>query len=69
VVTADVTGIEDDYVDNTPLGRAGTPDEVAEAVVYTTRAAWLTGATLDLNGGAHLKRHPDLVGHVGRAFG
>jgi 3-oxoacyl-[acyl-carrier protein] reductase len=65
----DVPGIEDDYLDNTPLGRAGTPEEVAEAVVYTTRAAWLTGATIDLNGGAHLRRYPDLVGHVARAFG
>jgi NAD(P)-dependent dehydrogenase (short-subunit alcohol dehydrogenase family) len=65
----DIPGIEDDYVDNTPLGRAGTPEEVADAVVYTTRAAWLTGATLDLNGGAHLQRYPDLLGHVNRAFG
>jgi len=65
----DIPGIEDDYVDNTPLGRAGTPEEVAEAVVYATRATWLTGTTIDLNGGAHLKRYPDLLGHVSRAFG
>jgi NAD(P)-dependent dehydrogenase (short-subunit alcohol dehydrogenase family) len=65
----DIPGIEDDYVDNTPLGRAGTPEEVAEAVVYTTRAAWLTGTTIDLNGGAHLQRYPDLLGHVSRVFG
>ncbi|MDQ4054087.1 MAG: SDR family oxidoreductase [Actinomycetota bacterium] len=65
----DIPGIEDDYVDNTPLGRAGTPEEVAEAVVYTTRATWLTGTTIDLNGGAHLQRYPDLLGHVSRAFG
>ncbi len=65
----DIPGIEDDYVDNTPLGRAGTPEEVAHAVVYTTRATWLTGATIDLNGGAHLQRYPDLLGHVNRAFG
>ncbi len=32
------------------------------------RAGWLTGATIDLNGGAHLKRYPDLLDHVGRAF-
>ena len=31
-------------------------------------AAWLTGEVLDLNGGAHLMRYPDLVGHVTRAF-
>jgi NAD(P)-dependent dehydrogenase (short-subunit alcohol dehydrogenase family) len=64
----DIPGIEDDYTDNTPLGRAGTPDEVAEAVVFCTRAAWLTGEVMDLNGGAHLMRYPDLLGHVSRAF-
>jgi 3-oxoacyl-[acyl-carrier protein] reductase len=65
----DIAGIEDDYTQNTPLGRAGTPAEVAEAVVYCSRAAWLTGEVIDLNGGAHLMRYPDLLGHVGRAFG
>ncbi len=64
----EIPGIEADYVENTPLGRAGTVDEVAQAVLYTTQAQWLTGATLDLNGGAHLRRYPDLLGHVERAF-
>ena len=65
----DIDGIRDDYLANTPLGRSGTPEEVAEAVVFCSRAAWLTGEVLDLNGGAHLMRYPDLVGHVNRAFG
>jgi 3-oxoacyl-[acyl-carrier protein] reductase len=65
----DIPGIKEDYVENTPLGREGTPEEVADAVVWTTRAPWLTGATIDLNGGAHLRRYPDLLGHVERAFG
>ena len=65
----DIDGIEDDYTANTPLGRSGTPEEVAEAVVFCSRAAWLTGEVMDLNGGAHLMRYPDLLGHVGRAFG
>ena len=30
----DIPGIEDDYLENTPLGRAGSTDEVAEAIVY-----------------------------------
>ena len=65
----DIAGIEEDYVENTPLGRPGTPEEVADAVVWTTRASWLTGTTIDLDGGAHLRRYPDLLGHVERAFG
>lgn len=64
----DIPGIREDYVENTPLGRPGTPEEVAEAAVYISRAQWLTGEVLDLNGGAHLMRYPDLVGHVNRAF-
>ncbi|WP_231482604.1 SDR family NAD(P)-dependent oxidoreductase [Nocardioides sp. URHA0020] len=65
----DIAGIEDDYLENTPLGRAGTPDEIAEAAVYLTNAQWVTGEVLDINGGAHLKRYPDLNKHVLAAFG
>ncbi|WP_341925691.1 SDR family NAD(P)-dependent oxidoreductase [Nocardioides psychrotolerans] len=65
----DIAGIQDDYLENTPLGRAGLPEEVAEAAVYLARARWLTGEVLDLNGGAHLRRYPDIHGHVMRAFG
>ncbi len=65
----DIEGIREDYLANTPLGRSGTPEEVADAVVFCTRSAWLTGEVIDLNGGAHLQRYPDLVGHVNRAFG
>jgi 3-oxoacyl-[acyl-carrier protein] reductase len=36
-----------------PLGRFGEPEEVAAAVLYlaSPAAAFMTGATLDLNGG------------------
>ena len=36
-----------------PLGRMGLPDDVAAAVVYLAadEAAWVTGATLHVNGG------------------
>lgn len=65
----DIPGIEDDYLANTPLGRAGTPDEIAGAAVYLADAAWVTGEVLDINGGAHLMRYPDLNKHVLAAFG
>lgn len=64
----DIAGIEDDYLANTPLGRAGLPEEIAAAAVYIAGALWLTGEVLDLNGGAHLQRYPDIHGHVMRAF-
>jgi len=63
-----VPGVLDDYLDNTALGRAGTPEDIANAVAYLCdpRSSWLTGEVLDINGGAHLKRYPDLLGHVQR---
>lgn len=65
---AAIPGVLGDYVDNTALGRAGTPEDIANAVVYLCdpRSSWLTGEVLDINGGAHLKRYPDLLGHVMR---
>jgi 3-oxoacyl-[acyl-carrier protein] reductase len=30
------------------------------------KASWLTGEVLDLNGGAHLKRYPDVLAHFER---
>jgi 3-oxoacyl-[acyl-carrier protein] reductase len=59
-----VPGVVEEYVENTPLGRAGTPEDIAEAVLFLTKAQWLTGEVLDLNGGAHMKRYPDIIGHV-----
>ncbi len=59
-----VPGVVEEYLENTPLGRAGTPEDVADAVLFLTKASWLTGEVLDLNGGAHLKRYPDIIGHV-----
>lgn len=65
----DIPGVRDDYLAHTPLGRAGTPAEVAEAVLFALRTPWLTGEVIDLNGGAHLLGYPDVHGHVVRAFG
>jgi 3-oxoacyl-[acyl-carrier protein] reductase len=36
-----------------PLGRLGTPDDIARAALFllSDNASWITGATLDVNGG------------------
>lgn len=61
-------GVLEDYVENTPLGRVGTAQDVADAVLFvcSDKATWMTGEVVDLNGGAHLKRYPDVLGHVER---
>lgn len=64
----DIPGIREEYVANTPLGRSGEPSEIAEAVRYLLGAAWVTGETLQINGGAHLMRYPDLPGLIAEAF-
>lgn len=63
---AAIPGVVEEYVENTALGRAGTPEDIADAVVFlcSPKAGWLTGEVLDLNGGAHMKRYPDVMGHV-----
>lgn len=41
-------------IDDHPLGRIGTPIEIAEAVDYLLRAQWTTGASLVVDGGLGL---------------
>lgn len=66
----DIPGIRESYLENTPLGRSGEPIEIAAAIRFllSDDAAWITGETLDINGGAHLMRYPDLVGLIEKAF-
>jgi NAD(P)-dependent dehydrogenase (short-subunit alcohol dehydrogenase family) len=42
----------------TPLGRTGSPADIAEAIVFlaSERSAWTTGAVLEVTGGAHCGR-------------
>jgi 3-oxoacyl-[acyl-carrier protein] reductase len=42
-------------VDSIPWGRMGTPEEVADAVVFLSseRASWITGSCLTVDGGQH----------------
>lgn len=67
----DIPGIKDDYIDNTPLGRSGEPAEIAAAIRFllSDDSTWITGENLDINGGAHMQRYPDIHGHVMKAFG
>lgn len=41
--------------DRTVLGRVGTPEDVAQAVLYLDQAPYVTGEVLRVDGGHHLK--------------
>ena len=43
--------IMDDLRDQTPVGRLGTPEDVAEAMLYLSQAEFVTGQVLPVNGG------------------
>ena len=68
---AAIPGVVDEYVENTALGRPGTPEDVAAAVVFlcSPQSSWMTGEILDLNGGAHLKRYPNIHEHLSKLMG
>ncbi|MCX7184820.1 MAG: 3-oxoacyl-ACP reductase FabG [Nitrosospira sp.] len=47
---------QQDLIQHVPLGRLGRPEEVASAVAFlaSPAAAYITGATLHVNGGMHM---------------
>lgn len=43
----------DDYARRVPMGRLGTPEEVAQSVLMVIGNAYMTGQTVHVNGGMH----------------
>ena len=43
--------VMEDLRQQTPIGRLGTPEDIAQAMLYLADAPFLTGQTLPLNGG------------------
>ena len=48
----------DGYLEQTPIARVGTVEDVASAVVFlaSSESAWITGESLAVDGGHHLRR-------------
>jgi len=63
--------IVDDYLDQIPLGRLGTVDDVAAAVRYLAgpESSWVTGQCIAIDGGHTLRRGPRIETMVERFFG
>jgi pteridine reductase len=45
----------DKLIATTPLGRLGTPEDVAQAVLYLLTADYVTGETILVDGGRHVR--------------
>jgi pteridine reductase len=45
----------DKLIATTPLGRLGSPDDVAQAVLYLLSADYVTGETIIVDGGRHIR--------------
>lgn len=62
LIDTDITGgalapdVKSDLVAGIPVGRVGTTDDVADTVAFlcSPSAAYLTGTTIDVNGGSHI---------------
>jgi 3-oxoacyl-[acyl-carrier protein] reductase len=65
-VTRHLPGYQEGVVARTPLGRIGTPDDVAEAIVLLATADWITGQVLAADGGVSLFSTVDAGGDMDR---
>ena len=54
--------IRDEFLENIPAGRAGTPEDVANAALYlvSDEATWVNGSMLVVDGAELTKRYPDI---------
>ena len=54
--------MRNDYLECMPVKRVGEPDDIARAVRFLCgpESSWITGITLPVDGGHHLRRGPNL---------
>ena len=61
----------DSYLSQTPLGRAGQPDEIAALIRFLAGpdSAWITGQSISIDGGHSLRRGPDYTPFAEPVYG
>ena len=64
-------GILDRFIAEFPLGRAGEPEDIAEAVRYLAgpESSWVTGQSFAVDGGNEIRKNPDLSDMIALMFG
>jgi 3-oxoacyl-[acyl-carrier protein] reductase len=60
-----VPGLEDAFVQEAPIGRVGEPEDVARLALYlaSDESSLMSGQTLLIDGGATLKKYPELFSY------
>jgi len=66
-----IPSVREGYLENIPLGRAGTPADIAAAALFLASddAAWVSGTTLSVDGASITKRYPELMKLFGELAG
>jgi NAD(P)-dependent dehydrogenase (short-subunit alcohol dehydrogenase family) len=59
------------YIEQKPLGRAGAPDDIAQAIRYLAgpESSWVTGQSFAIDGGHELTKAPSAESEMRAAFG
>jgi NAD(P)-dependent dehydrogenase (short-subunit alcohol dehydrogenase family) len=59
------------FVNEFPLGRAGEPDDIAQAVRYLAgpESSWVTGQSFAVDGGNEIRKNPDLSDMIALMYG
>jgi NAD(P)-dependent dehydrogenase (short-subunit alcohol dehydrogenase family) len=57
-----VPAVQNAYLDSIPLGRVGSPRDIADAAVFlaSEEASWITGTTIYVDGAEANKGYPEL---------
>ena len=63
--------VHQDYLDCMPIGRTGKPADIANAVRFLCgpEASWVTGVSLSVDGGHHLRRGPNYEPFIRALYG
>lgn len=64
-------GVVDDYLAQMPVARVGHVDDIAAAVRFLCgpESSWVSGVSLSVDGGMHVRRGPDLDGLASMLYG
>lgn len=59
------------YIEQTPMGDVGRPEDVADLARFllSDESRWITGQSIYVDGGHHLRRGPDFTPYVERSVG